>query len=670
MKNYFPLTVLLASSSFLGSTALHAQDEPVKEASSEEAKLADTIVKAAPSKQNRMVIVDSKEIANTQASTLEDMFSNELGIAVGGGNVVAQKFYVRGIEDTQMNVSIDGAVQAGELYHHQGRVQIEPEFIKAIENEAGAGAATNGAGALNGAIRITLKDAFDMLSEGQDIGALFKGAYYFNGDGGYKAVTSVYAKLSEDIGILGSFTYHDRDNYEFGNGNINGGYDSPTAFEHQHGYIKLNGGFNDHEISLTYEHVFDEGDYYERPNMPGFRTTFALTDNEIERDTVTYNHRYNPDSDLVNVKGTLYWTRAKFSNIYPDSGTIYGAGDYESMGLDLRNTSIIGNQAITFGLDYRHDDAYGMTTAAIQGFSNENTDILGFYAQDNWDLTDQLLLSFGTRIDYYSWEGDEGRSDGYSSDDWGFSPNVSLAYEVLEGLKLTVAYSEAFRGNISKEAFFMGLYQNRGDVDSEESNNIEFTIEYINDWFFASGSIYREKIENYIDTHYVGASNLQGYLVNGGDAQTEGYELEIGGQRNNLRVSLGMWYADTSYDGSSLADGNMGLGTQIGRTWISKINYALPQQNIILGMVGRYVESEKNYIATTAPDKPSYFVMDINANWRPKGDDSLILSASIKNFFDEFYYDHASYGYNGNVGAYIGYPSEGREIVLSATVKF
>jgi hemoglobin/transferrin/lactoferrin receptor protein len=670
MKYSLPLTVLLAGSTFLGSAALHAQDEAASEASKEQAQLTDTVVKAKPSKQDRMVIVDSEQIANTQASTLQDMFSNELGIAVGGGNVAAQKFYVRGIEDTQMNVQIDGAVQAGELYHHQGRIQVEPEFIKSIENEAGAGAATAGAGALNGSIRVTLKDAFDMLRDGQAVGALLKGGYYFNGDNGYKGVASVYGRLADNIGIIGSFTYHDYEDYEAGSGSINGGFNAPSAFEHEHGYIKLNGDFGDHETSLTYERIFDNGFYYERPNMVGFNGGFRLTNNEIERNTISYNHRYNPVSDLVDVKGTLYYTSSQYNNEFIDGTGTYGEGEYNSFGFDLRNTSIFGDHAVTYGIDFRFDDSYGRSNAtSIPGSSDEHAYVLGLYAQDNWQLHDQWLLSFGARVDYYNWKGVDGLSDGFSTDDWGFSPNVALTWEPINDLALTVRYSRAFRGVLSKEAFFMGLYQNQGNVEPELASNLEFVVDYSHDWFFATASVYSERIENYIAHQFIGGPTVWGVMYNAGDAQSVGYELEFGGEWENLRASLGMWYADTSFSNGSLTDANMGLGTQIGRTWIGKVDYMLPQQNVLLGMVARYVESEENAITATAPDKPSYFLMDLHANWRPKGDDSLLLSFAVNNLFDEFYYDHASFGYHSS-GNYIGYPGKGREYVVSATIKF
>jgi len=92
--------------------------------------------------------MSSAQIERLQATDLSTLFSNQSTLAVGGGSApVAQKIYVRGFEDTMLNVTVDGAQQIGELYHHQARLQLEPELIKTIELDAGSGAATAGPGA-------------------------------------------------------------------------------------------------------------------------------------------------------------------------------------------------------------------------------------------------------------------------------------------------------------------------------------------------------------------------------------------------------------------------------------------------------------------------------------------------------------------------------------------
>ncbi|HCD32507.1 MAG TPA: hypothetical protein DER01_08860 [Phycisphaerales bacterium] len=672
MKYHLPLTVVLAGSTLLGMPVLHAQDTNAnsQQAATQQAtELEQTVVKATPPKKPDELIVDSDEIAKVQASSIADLLSNELSITIGGGDTpVAQKIYIRGLEDTMFNITIDGAPQSGELYHHQGRIQIEPEFIKSIELEAGSGAATNGMGALGGAVHFTTKDAFDMLSSGQDVGALFKAMYRFNGDNAYKGVASVYGKLSENIGVLGAFTYDDGEDYDDGHGNVV----DPTNYNHQNGYVKFNGDFGDHYITLTYERMDNEGVYYSRPHMIGFtHPTQVLTDHQIERETLTYQHVYDPASDLVDAKLTLFYTDNHYDNVRHDTGGPYSFGSMISFGFDLRNSSIIDTHGITYGVEYRHDNASGgiyvgpPPVLSAGGQSAAEADFIGLYVQDNWDLTDDLLLSFGMRVDYFNYDPETGQSES----DTGFSPNVKLAYEVVEGLMLSASYAEAYRGVIIKETALMGLYPNTNGLDPEESSNIEFGIKYEKDWFFAKGSLYRQDIYNYIDTYYAN-SGADHYLVNAGDVKIDGYEVEVGGQWDNLRLSLGMWNSNSRFNGEDLDDQNLGLGTTVGRTWIGKLDYSLPQYNLDYFMVGRFVEELENTASTTAPPKESYFVLDLGLSWQPKGNDSLTLAFNVNNVFDEFYYDHSSFSYNPNTSSYVGFADRGREFVLSATVKF
>ncbi len=614
-------------------------------------------------------LLDDQRISQIQASSVSDLLANESSIAVGGGSSVNHKIYVRGFEDTMVNVVIDGAQQIGELYHHQGRVQLEPEFIKSVVLDAGAGAATNGPGGLTGTMHVTNKDAFDMLRDDQDFGAYVKGVAGFNGEDSLKGVFSLYGRTSENTGLIFAFSRQNSDDYEDGNGNIV----SPTAFDHERGYIKFNGEFDWHEMSITYENIHDYGTYFERPNLTNFRGTYILSDHELNRQTLSFNHRYDPKSDLLNIKTTVYTTNSDYQNQRTTTGARYGEGDFTSTGFDVRNTSEFGQHAFTYGIDYRHDDLrseQNATPPPYWGFTEQSLDVFGVYAQDNWVLNDELLLSFGLRYDDYDHQVDAGVSAGVSNKDSGLSPNVSLAWEVADGLTIRPAYAKAFRGITIREAFFSAIYVHDGTLEPEEADNLELGIAYEKDGFFTRATVYRQNIENYIDAVFTGGA-VWGYWRNVGDAEVDGYELEIGKHWKNMRFSFGVWDAETKLNDQPLTDGNLGLGTNIGRTWITKFDYAMPQHHLDFSFVGRYVESEENYVASTAPDKESYFDADVHVKWQPNGDDSMTAGFSINNVFDDFYYDHATYTYiAGTDNTYVGYPEKGREYLLSFAYKF
>lgn len=611
--------------------------------------------------------IGSNQIERIQATDLTELFSNQSSLAVGGGSPVSQKIYVRGFEDTMLNVTVDGAQQIGELYHHQARLQLEPDFIKQIQLDAGAGAATNGAGALTGAMKVSLKDAFDMLGSDQKFGAYVKGSAGFSGDGNYKVTGAAYGEVSDGIGLIAVVSHADGDDYEDGNGDLV----TPTGYTHERGYLKLNGGKGGQTWNLAYERLHDTGTYYERPHMRNFTGTFVLSDHEMNRETATFNYGYNAGDDRIDLKSTLYWTDSDFENHRNTTGALYGRGNLESMGFDLRNSMRFSSNSITYGVDYRIDISESRQQATpppFWGSSEQNAQIIGIFAQDEWKPADSLTLSGGLRFDAYRHDVDTGVGAGAENNDEGFSPNISAEWAVIESLTLRAGYARAFRGITIREAFFNGLYAHDGTLESEIADNVELGFSWMSNGYFLRGTVYEQNIENYISAQYVG-STVWGYWRNMGDAKVEGYELEAGKHWENVFVSIGVWEADNTFDDQALTDSDLGLGTSIGRTWTARAQYNFDPYHLEFGLFARYVEEEPNEITPTAPPKESYFTADVFVSWRPKGDDTLIIAAAVRNVFDEFYYDHSTYSYHPS-GSYIGFPAKGREPSVSVTYKF
>lgn len=609
--------------------------------------------------------IDSSLLSQKQSSSIEQIFSNESSVAVGGSSAAAQKIYVRGFEDVMLNVTIDGAQSPGELYHHQARVQLEPEFIKTIELDAGAGPATNGSGALTGALNVTLKNADDLLEPNRDWGAQVKGTGTFNGDNGQKYSALVYGHISDNVGVVAGTTHESRDNYEDGNGDTV----ESTTYDRTRNFVKVNSSIDEHIFSLTLEDVSDEAVTYERPNLVNYAGGFLDSDQEMNRQTAALNYEYNPSSDLVNIKSTVYWNNTDFKIQRQSSDLIYGEGDFTSIGFDIRNTSLVNDHSITYGIDHRKDElesAQNATPPFAWGDTEQSASVIGLYLQDNWLINDTVNLTAGLRYDDYNFDGDSGVSAGINISDAGLSPNIGINWEVVEGLILTTTYAKAFRGVVIREAFFSGLYVHDGELTSEEADNTEFGISYEKNGFFARATVYQQNIKNFIDAEYDGG-DAWGYWENIGDAKVKGYELEAGFNIDKMNASIGVWNAENTLNDEPLTDGNMGLGTSIGRTWLAKFDYQAEQW--MAGVSARYVESEKNTISDDAPDKKSYFITNVYANWEPVK--NLRFSLAMNNLFNEFYYDHATYTYiGGSTSDYVGYPAIGREIVTSLSYKF
>lgn len=612
------------------------------------------------------LLVTDQVLERVQATSLDDIFSYESSLAVGGGSATAHKLYVRGLEDVMLNVTIDGAQSPGELYHHQSRVQIEPEFVRSIELDAGAGAATHGAGALTGALRVTLKDAFDLLEDGRNIGGFVRAGLTRNGGDGDRYSAAVYGRLGDRTGLIVGYTRKDRDDYTDGRGNTV----EATPYDRARGFVKLNSGFGDHRVDLSFENVADDATTFERPNLTNFSGNYLLSDHELNRSTVSFSHGFDPVSDAVDTAFVLYTNTTDFRVQRHNSPIVYGEGEFESIGFDLRNTSLHGPHSLTYGVDHRADDlasAQNATPPFAWGNTRQSASVTGLYLQDDWSLTDSLELGFGVRYDDYTFEGDGGVSAGVEISDSGFSPNVALTFRLTDAWSIRAAYAQAFRGVTIREAFFSGLYLHDGTLRSETADNAEIGFAYETSRFFVRGTWYEQNIEDFIDSEFVGGA-VWGYWRNVGDAKIEGYEAEVGGYLGRTSWSLGVWNADTSLNDEPLTDGDMGLGTNIGRTWIARVAVAA-NDRLAYGADLRHVESERNAIAPGAPDKAAYTVARAYAHW--SATDRLGLSIAVNNLFDEFYYDHATYTYIGApTNAYVGYPAIGREFEASARFRF
>lgn len=617
--------------------------------------------------------IDAREIELTQADDLSDLLSNQSGVAVGGGAAVAQKVYVRGFEDTLLNVSIDNAQQPAELYHHQTRVQIEPEFIKSIELDAGAGAATLGAGALTGAIRISTRNAFDMLArygrEGQTAGVLVKGTAGLNGEGSGKGLVAGYARVGEELGAMVTHVRQHGGDYDDGHG----ARVAPTAYDHERSQVRLTRLAGEHSTDFSAEHLFDSGTYYERPHMVNFNGRFQLSDHRMTRDTVSLNHGWDPASEAIDLQLTLHHSNNRYDNHRNNTGALYGQAEQTTTGIDLRNTWRWSALELVAGAEYRRDALRARqqaTPPTFWGSTEQSASVLGLYSQATWTPAPAWELSAGLRWDDYSHRVESGPGAGARNDASHLSPNLSLQWQPIEPLTLRAAYAQAFRGVTIREGFFSALYAHHGDLKGEQADNLELGIAWEQGGWFARATAFRQNIDHYINALYTGDTTDEwGRWANLGSARVDGYEIEAGRRWGDFELGLGVWNSDNRFEDKALTDADLGLGTSIGRTWTARLDWAPAGQPGRYGLRARHVQAERNLITDDAPDKPAYSVLDLLAEWTLGARKQYRVGLALSNLLDEFYYDHGSYGYHSS-GKYIGFAAPGRELRLSLSANF
>lgn len=596
--------------------------------------------------------VTAEQIEKIQANDLQDLFSQSPEVTIGGGPGFAQKLYIRGVEDQLLNITIDGAQQATRQFHHAGRISIEPELLKRVEVNAGAGNALSGPGALGGSVKFTTKDPEDMLKPGDQFGGLVKGMFSSNTDS-FKTNTSLFGRLTDDWSAMVSYTQADVDNYEDGNGDEMLG----TEADQEYLFAKVVGHLTDSQtLRLSFEKREDEGERSQRPQwrVAGFNPLYPI---ESERETITLNYTLNPiNNPYLDLALTLYDTETEmFQN--GRFGPFTGTG--ESTGFDLRNTSILGMHNVTYGVDYREDKTIA---DGVRESAKDDSKVKGIYIQDDIYITDALLLSGGMRYDDYELENEFANTQ-YSEDD--VSHNIGLNFHFTENFSAFASYAEAFKGPLAQDAFKVGFTSNAADLKPEKAENIEFGVAYESISWFGSAKAYRSEIQDVIG---VSPSN-RNLFDNIGDLDSDGYILEVGHRWKSVMARLSYHYNDAEVDGvEANAYDHNGIANTVRDTVIVSMDYQYdPQWNF--GWNARFVKGRDNVESSLGEvDQPGFGVHDLYVQWTPSTTEDVRIGLALRNVLDKDYLDHSSVAnYEGILS---GYNEPGRDVRLSVAWQF
>ncbi|UBU47701.1 TonB-dependent receptor [Cobetia amphilecti] len=620
---------------------------------------------------NATAVIDSEEIALHQAHDLKDVFRDTPSVTVGGTTASSEMIYVRGLEDTNLNISVDGASQNGYLFHHSSSFNIEPELLKRAEVQAGPGAADNGPNALGGSIKFVTKDAQDLLEPGETFGGMVKGSTESAADA-VKGTLSVYGEVAPNAGLLFSTSARNSDDYRTG-----GGDEEEGTGGHQRSYF---GKFSlldqgAHSLRISAEHNEDSGIYCTRPNMECQPFNNVKVDTELSRDTYTANYDYEPGSRLVDVHTNVFHTKTELDRTTVSTGAELNA-DVESYGGDLNNTFRFGpedmNNRLTLGSDYVYDES-------STGSFDEKARNLALYAQHRMTLG-AVDLSFGARVDDYKTE----YANGETLDDTDVSPNASLNWRVGGGVELFTGYSTAVRGNKGREAILADDGVGVGEtltvepgLEAETSRSTEVGARWKGNDLLTQRdraglevTYFDTHFDNYITDETVGSEttiyNMEGIVTSKGVEARATYG--IGG----WDMTLGYLTMDLEDNQGETVVDDMGLGNQTGDRWSLDNRYTFVDPQMTIGWTVTAYER-----LTDLPDDQSeragYATHDVYASWVPRDMQDLTLTAGIYNLFDKEYTDQNTYFLepNDRRGITTGaITSPGRDVRLSVAYRF
>lgn len=591
-----------------------------------------------------------------QASHLSDFLDVIPGVEVGGTSSVNQRVRVRGLDDTNLKVTIDGARQEGAMFYHMGDITIDPDLLKQAEVAVGNNSVTLGNDAIGGAVAFETVDAADLLKPGQKVGAKLHAGYGSNNDELLTSAT-VYGAPTDNVDLLAYYGKRDADSGEDGSGR--------ELFEDSESEnILLKAGvsiLDDHRVGASFSRTEKEGVFPFRPDFP------SLSDERIpqkvNRDTYTVDYNFNPVNPLVDVDANIYQTETE---ILRDNDTEVTPGydwnaKIKTTGAKVENTSMIesasGRHKLIAGAEhYKKESEMARDGARTGNDEAKNTSV---YLEDQWQMG-KLTLTPGVRYDRY--ESPEFVSDGKTYDN--VVGAFAASYEIAPRTQVFASYTELFNGPDLGQAIFNsngdGIYVN-DDLKPEEGYNSEVGVTttlrgltIADDALQLSAKYFKSNIENYqlfmrtgsrpgrfgldCETGAIGGE-CQGMYNSAEDYEIKGVELAANYSTRDF--GMGLSYARARSEGSETGDSIpsvSGSSADSGDRYMLNLNYE-PSDEVGLGWRSTYVASLTDNNQDT---KPSYDVHDVYMNYSPRQFDGLKATVGVYNLFDETYASHAS----------------------------
>ncbi|MDD3609343.1 MAG: TonB-dependent receptor [Halothiobacillaceae bacterium] len=657
---------LLALSLCLGTASAQATDE-----AAQAQELPNVEVQAAHEADTAPGVekLPIERLQRNQAKDMADIFRDESSIIVGGGSRNAQRLYLRGIEASTLNVTVDGARQGRNLFQHRGNIGgMDPELLKSVEVQT-TPSADQGAGALGGSIRFETADAQDLLAPGRRLGGMVRGAYG-SVDQALRGSTSLYGLLGEHAGLLAHVSATNFEDYKAGGGEtVNGSAGQDRDYFVKFSLLDAAG----HSLRASAERNRNSGLYRYAAADGAYDPDAPLTYQISQRETYVLDHRYRkPGNDLIDWKFNVFKNELSLENLSNDTLT-----ESQGMGGKLRNIARFSlgptRHSLTAGLDYYSEEGIE-TRSNVQKGNDNNARNTGLYLQERMNIG-PVLLSVGARHDDYS--SDFGPVNVSGSK---VSPNASIEVEMAGGLSGHLAYGEAVRSTgiipiqwLSNTTGNPTFNTQKGKdsygraFEPETSKQKEIGLRYTangliaaNDRLQLGATVFETDIENLIQQ--IGGS--QGKPVTGfyndDPVTTKGYELRASWMMNRWQTRLSFTHADTTgKDGQALAvTRRKGASTGDRLVWdtLWRVRDDLNLGYTLTGVAGLHRDSI---------DRSGYTLHHIQAEWSPAALRGVSLALAVRNLTDKRYSEQSSIGTDDTA-----VDEPGRDIRLTATYRF
>lgn len=627
-------------------------------------------------------VVTLREKDESTATDLRSLLQDEPAIGFGGGNGTSQFVSIRGMGHNAIDLKIDNAYQDGQLHYHQGRFMLDPQMVKVVSVQKGAGFASAGIGATNGAIVTKTLDANDLLanSSNPNFGAKVKANYSSNKGHGYGA--SAFGKTDNFDFVVSANVVNDS-NYKDGSGREI----QYSALDKKSYLAKAGVNLGDHRLSLSHLQESHKGvrpvreefvNFDLKRQAPHQRDTYQKLTNlewtgknlgfasEVTANVYKLEHGRDSQSDLGNTYATNASPEEKDDKLAdtPSNMHVVAKGANLNFDTEFNHSPLKGfgvdHTLLKYGINYRHQEAVPPRSLNTGVVHQEKTDA-GIYLEAVNHIND-FTINTGVRVDRFDFKA----MDGKKVEQTDINPSFGVIYDVNPNLSVSgnliyATRSPRFADAILSRGYRDGVVSINEDAKAEKARNTEIGFNYNDGPYTAFGSYFWQRVDNArtatrTDNH--GRRDKKGNLLeipeigNQGHQTNHGYELGVGYADGAWRARAGVAHSKPTMHNVKFK-GNPEYAVRTGRTWTADVAYRLPNPSVELGVRHTLVEDvsakdtsilsgklDTSRDGKTVYNRKGYNVSDIYANWKPYGNDKVNVNFSVNNVFNKNYRPH------------------------------
>jgi len=582
------------------------------------------------------------DLAIKQADHMSDLLRDIPGVDVGGTHSLNQRINIRGLGESEIDITLDGASQHANMFHHIGNLTLNPDILKSADIQVGNNSVTQSS--LAGSVSFETKDAQDLLKVGDQFGVRLNAGYATNASA--QGSVTAYGMLTDKIdAVLYSNIVKNR-NSTNGEGTENFGEEGDIG----NTMVKLGIDLTpEQRLEFAYDYYNNEGDYSARPDMNGEASetfTDVLLPTQYERNTITLNYElsadahkgkvslYSSETEIERDESETGWTGRDSVNTANNSNAGVNAkfqSDFSALNLE---------QQLTYGVDYIHQ--VSSSTYGGVDYMDESTDSTGLFVENKAYLTDAWSITTGLRYDDYRRNAETGNAD-FNDVTWSLGSN----WDINNNWSVFANARSLFKGPELIETFVQDQHTAylADDIKAETGLNSQVGVSYHNQSgahrYGVNFTAFKTDIDNYIVETY--ASDYS-YLTieNSGDVEIKGIELSSTYSYQQFSSKLSYSKSDSEYvdSGDAVTHAN-GVSIDMGDSIALTLDYYADSFDMLLGWTSIVVLEEDN-VVDGATNKEGYNVHNLYAQWLPADMKALSVTFGIDNIFDEEYVSHAS----------------------------